>query len=85
MIKKVKIDNGYYYFKLEKILAVKKISINKLMRDTDTDYKVIKRLIDGESIRVDIFVLARLCNYLDCDIKDIIEYVREKDIEKVSN
>ena len=76
-IKKIKIDNGYYYFKLGKLLQDKNISINKLMRDTETDFKVLKRLITGDLVRIDIFVLARLCNYLNCDMKDIIEYKKD--------
>lgn len=71
---KLKIENGYYEFKLGKILSDKNISINKLMRDTDTDFKVIKRLMTGQLVKIDIFVLARLCNYLNCSIQDIIEY-----------
>ena len=74
---KVKIENGYYLFKLKDILNKKNISINKLMRDTNTDFKVLKRLITGDLLRVDIIVLARLCNYLNCDIKDIFEYKKE--------
>ena len=76
-IKKIKIDNGYYYFKLGKLLQDKNISINKLMRDTETDFKVLKRLMTGDLVRIDIFVLARLCNYLNCDMKDIIEYKKD--------
>ena len=76
-VNKIKIDNGYYYFKLAKVLAEKNISINKLMRDTDTDFKVIKRLITGDLLRIDIIVLARLCNYLNCNITDIVEYKSE--------
>ena len=75
-IKKIKIEKGYYLFKLEQLLSDKNISINKLMRDTNTDYKVIKRLMTGESSRIDITVLARLCDYLNCDPIDIIEYKR---------
>ena len=45
------------------------------MRDTNTDFKVLKRLGTGEIERIDITVLARLCDYLDCDINDIFEYV----------
>ena len=52
----------------------KKISINKLMRDTNTDFKVIKRIMTGDLIRIDITVLARLCNYLECSITDIFDY-----------
>lgn len=44
------------------------------MRETNTDFKVIKRLMTGELVKIDIFVLARLCDYLDCSINDIIEY-----------
>ncbi len=73
-IYKVNFENGYYLFKLEKLLADKKISKNKIMRDTNTDFKVLKRLGHGELARIDITVLARLCDYLDCDIKDIVEY-----------
>lgn len=74
---KVKIENGYYLFKLEDILKEKNLSINKVMKDTNTDFKVLKRLLSGELVRIDIFVLARLCDYLDCNISDIIEYVRK--------
>lgn len=71
---KIKIEKGYYAFKLEDLLNERNISINKLMRDTNTDYKVIKRLMKGELLRVDIIVLARFCDYLNCKITDIIDY-----------
>ena len=75
-IRKVEIEKGYYIFKLDKILKEKNISINKLMRDTNTDFKVIKRIINGDIVRIDIIVLARLCDYLNCNITDIFEYIR---------
>ena len=74
---KVKIENGDYIFKLDNLLKDRNISINKLMRDTNTDFKVLKRLMTGELIRFDIFVIARLCNYFNCEIEDIIEYRRK--------
>lgn len=74
--KKVKVENGYYIFKLEKLLHDKNISINRLMRETNTDFKVIKRLINGDIVRIDTNVLARLCDYLECDINDIFEYIK---------
>ena len=72
---RLKIEKGEYLFKLEDILKKKNISINKLMRDTNTDFKVLKRMMAGELVRFDIFVVARLCDYLNCKITDIIEYV----------
>lgn len=73
-IKKVYIEKGYYLFKLGQILFDKDISINRLMKDTNTDFKVIKRIMNGDMVRVDIIVLARLCDYLNCEITDLIEY-----------
>ena len=72
---KVEIEDGYYIFKLEDILKQRHVSINKLMRDTNTDFKVLKRLLTGDLVRIDIFVLARLCNYFNCNIEDIVEYI----------
>jgi len=74
MTNKVFIENGYYVFRLDKVLKERKISINKLMRDTNTDFKVIKRIMSGELVRIDIIVLARLCDYLDCEIAELFDY-----------
>ncbi len=71
---KIKVDNGYYYFKLNDLIKEKNISINKLGRDTSTDYKVIKRMMTGDIMKLDIFVLQRLCNYFNCELTDIVEY-----------
>jgi len=79
---KVEIENGCYMFKLDDILKQRNLSINKLMRDTNTDFKVLKRILTGELVRFDIFVVARLCNYLNCSITDIIDYTQNN--EKVS-
>ena len=75
---RLKIENGVYLFKLDDILKNHNISINKLMKDTNTDFKVIKRILTGELVRIDIFVIARLCDYLKCNINDIIEYIPNK-------
>lgn len=77
-IYKVNFENGYYLFKLEQLLDDKKISINKIMKDTNTDYKVIKRLSKGELSKIDMTVVDRFCNYLECEENDIFEYVRNK-------
>ena len=75
-IYKIKLENGYYLFKLEQVLEDKKISKNKLMQDTNTDFKVIKRLGTGDCVRMDLYILARFCDYLDCNISDLVEYVK---------
>jgi len=74
---KIYIEGGYYLFKLNDILKKQEISKNKLMRETNTDFKVIQRIINGELTKIDIIVLARICNYLKCNMGDIIEYYPE--------
>ena len=69
----VKIGNSAFYFKLGNLLDEKNISKNRLSQDTGTDYKVVTRYINGEIERPDLIVLERFCNYLDCEIADIIE------------
>ena len=76
---KVNVENGYYLFKLDDLLDADNISKNKLMRDTNTDFKVLQRIINGEITKLDVTVFARLCDYFDCNLDDIVEYVREKD------
>lgn len=77
-MEKVEMENGYYFFKLKNLLSDKNISINKLMRDTNTDFKVIKRMMTGELVRFDIIVLSRFCDYFNCSLTDIIEYFPNK-------
>ena len=77
-MKKLETEHSCYLFKLDDLLANKKVSINKVMKDTNTDFKVIKRIINGDLVKLDVFVISRLCNYLDCDFSDIIEYVPNK-------
>ena len=54
---KVEMENGYYLFKLEDLLKDTDISINQLMRDTNTDFKVIKRIMTGANLLELIFLL----------------------------
>ena len=72
---KIKYKNGYYLFKLGKVLKENNITMNKIIEDLDIEYIVIKRLSTGNLQRLDLSVIARICNYLNCSMTDIIEYV----------
>ena len=83
---KINIEGGYYLFKLNDVLIDKNVSKNRLMRETNTDFKVIQRIINGDLTRLDIIVLARSCNFLNCNINDIIEYypTLNKELEEIN-
>jgi putative transcriptional regulator len=72
---KVDIENGTYLFKLDDLLNSSHYSKNKVMRDTNTDFKVLQRIIKGELTKIDVTVFARLCDYFDCSLTDIVEYI----------
>lgn len=72
---KVKVEKGCYLFKLDDLLDGNNLSKNKVMRDTNTDFKVLQRIINGDLSKMDITVLARLCDYLNCNLNDIVEYI----------
>ncbi len=74
-IYKVPCENGYYLFKLTALLD----SINKtrynLAKDLNKEYKVINRYAHGDLARFDATVIAKICDYCDCNLSDIIEYI----------
>ncbi len=72
---KIDVENGYYLFKLDDLLTNTNTSKNKLMRDTNTDFKVLQRIIRGELTKIDVSVFARLCDYFDCSLDNIVEYI----------
>lgn len=72
---KVEVEKGCYLFKLDDLLDDNNLSKNKVMRDTNTDFKVLQRIINGDLSKMDITVLARLCDYLNCNLNDIVEYI----------
>lgn len=68
------IDYGNVRINLESIIKAKDISINKLACRTEMQRTQLKKYIHNEVTRVDLSILARLCQVLECDIDDILEY-----------
>ena len=71
---KVQYEDGYYLFKLNSILDSKKVTKNSIIEKKDIDFNSMQRLIKGDLTRIDLGVIAKLCNELDCSIEDIVEY-----------
>lgn len=81
IMKKVQFLDGHYIFKLDDLLKNYNVSINKLSRETNTDFTVIKRYLEPDEssiVRLDLFVIARFCNYFHCPMDDIIVYINNK-------
>ena len=71
-------ENGYYVFKLE--IVLKKLGKTKylLAKQLNSEYKVLNRYARGELTRLDIGVLAKICDFCNCRLNEIIEYVPNK-------
>ncbi len=71
-------QEGHYEFKLNSVLDKKHVTKNSIVVKKSIDFNTMQRLITGNLTRIDLDVIAKLCNELDCGITDLIEYVNDK-------
>lgn len=62
--------------KLDKTLERLKISRYELAKRTNIRYQIIDNYYKNKVVRYDSFILAKVCEALDCDICDLIEIVK---------
>lgn len=62
---------------LDKTLDKYNISRYELSKRTGIQYQIIDNYYKNKIKRYDSFVLERICIALDCDINDIIEFVKK--------
>ena len=72
----------YLHLKLPELLAEKGISRAKLCRDLNLQRTNINRYYRDEFQRIDAVLIARLCEYLNCDVSDLLELKDSKENEK---
>ena len=61
-------------FKLDDLLKEKGYSKNKLCVKCNLRFETVQGYCLGNISRVDLYVLAAICQELNCKIEDIIEY-----------
>ncbi len=44
-------------------------------KNTGMDFQTIDKYYKNKVVRYDSYILARICDCLECDISDIIEYI----------
>lgn len=71
----------FSYNKLWKLLIDKGINKQKLREISGVSSTSFAKLGKGGNINTD--VLLRICNALDCDVADIMEFVRDESSEEV--
>jgi len=66
---------AFSYNKLWKLLIDKNMNKAELRQVTGLSPNTIARLSKGESVKMDI--VGRICDKLDCNIGDIVDYIPE--------
>ena len=61
----------------EEYRRARNISKNKLVQGANVQRTQLQNYCNNKVARVDLDVLARICNFLDCELSDIMRY--EKD------
>lgn len=59
---------------LDRLLKKTKISRYELAKRTGIQYQIIDNYYKNKVKRYDSYVLDRICEALECDINDILEY-----------
>ena len=62
---------------LDEILEKCNVSRYELAKRTGIQYQIIDNYYKNKVKRYDSFVLERICTALDCDVNDIIKFVKE--------
>ena len=62
---------------IDKYLNSHGISRYELAKRTEIKFQTIDRYYKNRVIRYDAYILDRICTALECDLCDIIEYVKE--------
>ncbi|MCL2698011.1 MAG: helix-turn-helix transcriptional regulator [Oscillospiraceae bacterium] len=69
---------GKIIIKLDEYLKKQNISKTKLTQGAAIQMTQLLKYCRNQVSRVDLDVLARMCNFLECDLNDIMVYEIEK-------
>lgn len=62
---------------IDKILEQRGITRYELAKRTEIKFQTIDRYYKNKVIRYDSYILDRICAALECNVSDILEYVKE--------
>ena len=71
-------DYGAITLSIEKVIAAKGISKNKICRELDIPRTNFNRYCRNEFQRLDAGLLCKLCYFLEIDIGDLLKYEKPK-------
>ncbi len=64
---------------LSKILGERRLKIADVARDTNINRGTITRIFHETASRIDLDVINTLCQYLDCEVGELYEYLKDEE------
>ncbi|MBQ9199207.1 MAG: helix-turn-helix transcriptional regulator [Lachnospiraceae bacterium] len=67
-------EHGKIVLHIDEIIKKSGLSKNRVCQRAEIQHAQLNKMINNQTLRIDLDVLARLCDTLGCDISDILEY-----------
>lgn len=71
-------DYGYIDLNIKSLMQKHKITKSQIIKRTGLHHQIVERYINNTVTRYDKDILARFCYVFNCDIFDIIKYIKPK-------
>ncbi len=71
---------GRIVITLEEYRKEHSVSKYKIIKNCGVSATQLNSYCNNQITRVDLPVLARICDYLQCDVSDVLEYIPEEEI-----
>ncbi|MGI5947883.1 MAG: helix-turn-helix domain-containing protein [Lachnospiraceae bacterium] len=70
---------GHLHMRINELMEKAGISKNRVCKDLDIPRANFNRYCRDEFQRIDANLVCKLCEYFQCEIQDIIEYVKDNE------
>lgn len=68
---------GHLHMRINEWLEAKNVSKNTICKKLDIPRSNFNRYCRDEFQRIDANMICKLCEYFECEVGDLIEYVKE--------
>ena len=68
---------GYLHMKINDLLEKKGVSKNQICKELEIPRSNFNRYCRDEFQRIDANYICKMCEYFDCEIQELIEYVKD--------
>lgn len=72
-------DYGFIHYDISSIMKKRNLTQTQIVKRTGLHNQIVERYVKGSITRFDKEILAKLCYVLNCELNEIMYYVRPKD------